>query len=99
MLFLCIGIVKLSSGYQVFDPEEPELAEDPAVFEPYEPGFVGRKDDPDNPRRFRVNEGNSFTQTQPNVFAGVAPRRAFLPDDSWITVECVPTLAAMYVRP
>ncbi|KAA0153512.1 hypothetical protein FNF31_06446 [Cafeteria roenbergensis] len=47
----------------------------PAIFEPYHPGFVGRYGEASNPRRFRVNPGGPLTATQPNVFAGVAPRQ------------------------
>jgi hypothetical protein len=46
-----------------------------ALFEPYHPGFVESYGDPTNPRRFRVNPGGPLMATQPNVFAGVAPRQ------------------------
>lgn len=73
---LLVVFLAAVEGYREADLERPELTEEPAFFQPYERGFVGRKDDPDNPRRFRVNEGNSFTATQPNIFDGVHPRRA-----------------------
>jgi hypothetical protein len=47
----------------------------PAYFVAYAPGFVGRVQDPDNPRRFRVNPGSQFSLAQPNIFRGVLPRQ------------------------
>lgn len=47
----------------------------PAFFWPHHPGFVGRSLEASNPQRRRVNEGNQFTLTQPNLVAGVLPRQ------------------------
>ena len=62
-------------GYRIHNPEVSELPATPAFFPPYSLGFTGRAGAPTNPGRIRVNEGNQFTQTQPNLFEGVHPRR------------------------
>ena len=69
--FLTIWSIGPAIAYRIFDPNDTR----PAYFEPYHPGFVGISGDPANTRRLRVNEGNQFTRTQPNVFEGVNPRR------------------------
>jgi hypothetical protein len=78
LLFLIIYLPCLLP-YRILDPDLGALnaseTGSPAYFVPYAPGFVGRVQDPDNPRRFRVNPGNQFSLAQPNIFRGVLPRQ------------------------
>lgn len=73
-IFLTLLLLPYADPYRIHDPDTgaPLTA---AYFVPYDPGFVGRVQDPDNPRRYRVNEGNPFSLAQPNIFRGVLPRQ------------------------
>lgn len=62
-------------GYRIHNPEISDVPATPAFFPPYSLGFTGRAGAPTNPGRIKVNEGNQFTKTQPNLFEGVHPRR------------------------
>jgi len=62
-------------AYRIHNPEVSDVPATPAYFPPYSNGFTGRAGAPTNPGRIKVNEGNQFTKTQPNLFEGVHPRR------------------------
>jgi hypothetical protein len=67
-----------AGGFRVDDPRVDGDVDDPAYFEPGAEGFVGIRSLPTNPEQTRVNEGNQFQLSQPNIFDSVHPRRELL---------------------
>ena len=74
LLLLASGSIVVLA-YRVDDPRVVDDVSDPPYFEPDAAGFTGIRSLPQNPEHTRVNEGNQFQSSQPNIFAGVRPRR------------------------
>ena len=74
---LLVALLGAVDAYRVNDPRVEDDVVDPPYFEPNADGFTGIRSLPTNPEETRVNEGNQFQSSQPNIFAGVLPRRTY----------------------
>ncbi len=77
LLLVLVAGSLVAHAYRVDDPRIADDVIDPPYFEPDADGFTGVRSLPENPEQTRVNEGNQFQASQPNIFAGVLPRRTF----------------------
>lgn len=74
-LLLLLACVACAHAFHPYDPLDPTTEKPRPYFVPYDQGFVGTAEAAENPAATLANPGNQFTRTQPNIFAGVHPRR------------------------